>query len=340
MRVVLLTSTNVGTFGETVANSSGSGPEVIADYTAYDFEALWPGREKVTRIETALLRRLLGDVPQERLLEIGTGFGRLTPTLRRLSKEYVGVDLDSTGLARARATVDGVSDSSSRWVLANLHHLPFAPGTFSAVVMVRLAHHLPRWEDTTRQLAELLQPGGRCVVTVFPTPTVGTLAEDVKGTLRDGSGWRWGTFARGENVHVTDSPHPKYLGSRKGYRSALERAGLRIVASFGSGLEELVPGFSSEDWVKMAPLSESLPFFPMKWYAALRPGPADKALPPLDEVFVCPRCRAGLRGIGGTEGGPTQCASCRFEVRSREGQIDLRYLPEGVVRIGPALTSG
>lgn len=324
-----------------MAASSGPAPEVIADYTTFDFEALWPGREKVTRIEQCLLNQLLSEVHCRRLLEIGTGFGRLTPALRALAGEYVGMDLDPTGLARARAAAGGRLDSSTRWALANLHHLPFAPGTFDAVVMVRLAHHLPRWEETTRALAQLLCPGGRCVVTVFPSLTAGTLAEDVKAALREGSGHRWGTFVRGEDVHVTDAPHPKYVGSRHGYRRALERSGLRITVGLGSGLEELIPWIPSEDWVKVAYLGESSPLFPMKWYAADRAGSREAPLCPLDAVFGCPRCGTELAGLVGMgEDGSDTCSKCGFEVRRSEGVTDLRYFAESTSRIGPRLTPG
>ncbi len=318
---------------------SGPTREVIADYSTFNFEALWRGREKVTAIEQALVCALLRGGPRERVLEIGTGFGRLTAAIRTLSTEYVGVDLDPAGLARARAAAGGNQDASSRWVVANLHHLPFTPGSFSAVVMVRLAHHLPRWEETTQTLAALLRPGGRCIVTVFPSPTIGTFAEDLKGTLNDGSPWRWGTFARGEDFLLSNLPHPKYLGSRRGYRRALEHSGLRIVVGLGSGLEEVVPGISAAGWVTLASLGEPLPLFPMKWYAADRPGPAESSLPRIDAILVCPRCRSSLPGFGMESDGQDACAQCGFQVQRKEGLTDLRYLPEGTVRIGAPVSS-
>ncbi|HLY76780.1 MAG TPA: class I SAM-dependent methyltransferase [Thermoplasmata archaeon] len=310
-------------------------PEVIADYTEFDFESLWRGREKVTRIEEFLLRSALGPKPRARVLEIGTGFGRLTPTLLALSEEYVGVDFDPTGLGRARARLPPGHASSTRWALANLHHLPFLPGSFSAVVMVRVAHHVPCWAETARRLAALLRPGGRCVVTVNPSPTIGTVAEDVKRALHGEPALRWSTWAHGEDVQVSESPHPIYVGSRRGYRRSLEQAGFQISRELGSGLEELVPGVPVRGWVGLAPTAERLPWFPTKWYAADLPGRTEEPLPPIDSIFACPRCGTALPLGSLPAGEQDPCRQCGFQVRSVAGFPDLRYVTNGGRRIGP-----
>lgn len=318
----------------------GPNTDVIADYAGFDFESLWKGREKVTRIELALLESVLGPGPCDRVLEIGTGFGRLSPTIRALSREYVGVDFDPGGLARARARVSAEGDQNTRWALANLHHLPFRPASFSAVVMVRLAHHVPRWEEVAHKLADLLEPGGRCLVTVAPSPTLGTLAEDVKRALRGGGPGQWSTFARGEDVRVCDSPHPIYVGSRNGYRLGIERAGLRISRALGSGLEDLVPGIPARSWVNLAPQSEPLPWFPIKWYVADRPGPTVAALPPIDAILACPRCRTSIGSFPRWFEGRRACAICGFEFLSNQGFPDLRYLAGRAVITRPTVTQG
>jgi SAM-dependent methyltransferase len=338
--VMLLSAVGVRRLEGIVDTAAGATPEVIADYTGFDFESLWSGREKVTRIEEALLRVALGEHHQARVLELGTGFGRLTPALRAQTEEYVGVDFDPRALARARGTVLGTAAASSRWVLANLHHLPFSPGSFSAIVMVRVAHHLPYWEEAVRSAAELLQPGGRWVVTVAPTPTIGTLAEDVKRALRGNGIGRSSTLARGEDVQVSDSPHPIYVGSRKGYRRAIEGAGLNIALKMGSGLEELVPGIPAESWVGLAAQGEGVPWFPTKWYAADRAGDASGPLPPIETILACPRCRRALPDFPAVWGAPTLCAGCGFAMPAVNGLPDLRYVPENALRVGPVPTRG
>jgi SAM-dependent methyltransferase len=309
--------------------------EVIADYAGFDFHALWRGRDKTTQIEQELLRLGLGRRRFERVLEVGTGFGRLTPTLRALAAEYVGMDFDLSGLTRARASVQGDQDRKTRWILGNLLHPPFGPASFDAVVMVRVAHHLPHWAGAARALSQLLLPGGRLVVTVTPSRSFGAFVQDLKQVLDGTRLRRWSTFSRGEDVLVKDSPHPVYVGSRGGYRTGLEQAGLRIVAKMGSGLEELAPMAPVAVCVRLAPMAETLPWFPTKWYGADRSGLTGAPLPSLDSIYACPRCRTSVALPDSSEPDPVGCPRCAFPIRSVGGVPDFRYVPEGAVRLGP-----
>ncbi len=135
--------------------------EVIPDYRHLDFQGMWAGRERVTALERTVVSRLLGGVSRRRILELGTGFGRLTPVLAPVADEYVGVDFDPGGLARARATLSGEERAgpSARFALANAYHLPFASASFSGVAMVRVYHHLADPAPVLAELARVLEPG-------------------------------------------------------------------------------------------------------------------------------------------------------------------------------------
>jgi SAM-dependent methyltransferase len=312
-------------------------PEIVADYAGFDFRALWRRRGRVTEIEEALLRSLLGPERNQRVLEIGTGFGRLTPTIRALSQQYVGTDFDPSALEQSRARIGGERDPETRWVVSNVHHLPFVAGSFSTVVLVRVAHHLPHWEAAARSLAHLLRPGGRCIVTVVPSPSIGTVVQDVKQALGGVPGSPRSTWVRGEDVQVAVSPHPIFTGSRRGYRESLGRVGLRITARLGSGLEEFLPGIPARAWVGLAPTAEPWPWFPTKWYAAAKEGVPGGPLPPLDSILACPRCATPLPPLQPRDGGFGRCGTCGFEIQGVAGMPDLRFLGGGAIRIGPGV---
>ena len=54
--------------------------------------------------ETARIMALLSDRQAEASLEVGCGYGRLTPTFARFSRRHTAIDINPDALAQARAT--------------------------------------------------------------------------------------------------------------------------------------------------------------------------------------------------------------------------------------------
>ena len=105
--------------------------------------------------------RLLSTVtlaPGERLLEVGCGQGANLVHLRRRLGESArlhGVELSA---ARARFAA---SAASARCACADAAHLPFADGSFDAVLIRDLLHHVPDRAAVLAEAARVLAPGGR-----------------------------------------------------------------------------------------------------------------------------------------------------------------------------------
>ncbi|MCI4317672.1 MAG: class I SAM-dependent methyltransferase, partial [Thermoplasmata archaeon] len=164
--------------------ASHPGPESVSSYEGYDFRRLWAGREAVTELESELVRTALAGGRSTRLLEAGTGFGRLSPLLAGLADEYVGVDLDPSGLRAIRDRVGAEGRRGPRLLgRANLFHLPFTSASFRTVVSIRVYHHIRDPAGFLGELARVLAPGGLLLLSYTPKPTIGTLEQDLRGFL-------------------------------------------------------------------------------------------------------------------------------------------------------------
>jgi ubiquinone/menaquinone biosynthesis C-methylase UbiE len=310
----------------TVTMREGSSPDSPADYRGFDFAALWTGRERVTQVELRIVRDWLDTVDLRRVLEIGTGFGRLTPTLRRAAAEYVGLDADPGGLGQA-SSVAGPEGRSARWVLGNVFHLPFDAESITAAALVRVTHHLADFGAVAREVFRVLVPGGSVLISTAPRPTVGTLVEDVKGSLTSTSGaeTHWATFAPGPVAQIRGPPRPVYVAASAYYREKIRTAGFEIRAERGSGLEEFSSLLPDAFLARAGAQLGRFPIFPLKWYEARKPGSRSTDLAPERSILSCPKCHTHL-GENPNEG-PTslRCSSCGHDWGYEAGFRDLRW---------------
>jgi SAM-dependent methyltransferase len=86
----------------------------------------------------SVIRTCLDPLAGRRILDVGCGTGQLASTLTSEGARVTGIDLDPTAINSARR----------RAPLADFHivsasQLPFAEGTFDAVVLVNSLHHIP-----------------------------------------------------------------------------------------------------------------------------------------------------------------------------------------------------
>lgn len=111
-------------------------------------------------VEAALLDLL----PREglgRLLDIGTGTGRLLELLAPRIASGLGVDASRAmlALARARLARAGLEHCAVR--LADMYRLPLADATYDAVVLQMVLHHAETPAAALAEAARVLRPGGR-----------------------------------------------------------------------------------------------------------------------------------------------------------------------------------
>jgi SAM-dependent methyltransferase len=126
-------------------------------------------------VERALLDMLIDEGPIGRLLDIGTGTGRILELLAPHSEQSVGLDLDHDMLQLARAALGEAQLSRAAVRHGDLHRPPFEAGSFDVAVMHHVLHLLDAPGGAIEDAARLLRPGGRLLVADFATHDLETL---------------------------------------------------------------------------------------------------------------------------------------------------------------------
>jgi ArsR family transcriptional regulator len=115
----------------------------------------------------ALVLDALGDRPLGRVLDVGTGTGRMLALLDDRAERSVGLDSSHSMLAVARANLE--RSGTRNWELrqGDVHSPPLDACSFDLVVIHQVLHYL---DDPSRAIAEaarLVAPGGRLLVVDF-----------------------------------------------------------------------------------------------------------------------------------------------------------------------------
>jgi SAM-dependent methyltransferase len=107
--------------------------------------------------ETALIHTLLDGYSFSQSLELGCGFGRLSPTFASLSTQHVAVDINDDALAIARTAYPKLTFQP-----IDGDHVPFPDSAFDLVVTWTVLQHVPpgKIADTIAELKRVLAPGG------------------------------------------------------------------------------------------------------------------------------------------------------------------------------------
>lgn len=137
-------------------------------------------------VEDALLS-LIPFGPEGRLLDIGTGTGRVLELLAPRVREGLGVDASKAmlALARARLSVPGLAHCGVR--LADMYRLPLADRSFDTVVLQMVLHHAEDPAGAILEATRVLAPNGRLLVI--------DLAEHERSDLTGKLAHRWPGFS-------------------------------------------------------------------------------------------------------------------------------------------------
>jgi SAM-dependent methyltransferase len=196
-----------------------------------DREASAPWHELVKRYLTTSSYRT-GDV-----LEIGCGRGEFSAWIARSLDgrgRRVAADFSATAVRRARQTLFEEGITTVSCAIADIQALPFRGGSFDLIVSCETLEHLANPPLAVRELARVLRPGGRLVVT---TPNYLGPIGMYRGYMR----------LTGRRYTETGQPVNRFVVWPRTWRW-FRRAGLSVVHATGAGHYVPFPGRPPIRW--------------------------------------------------------------------------------------------
>jgi SAM-dependent methyltransferase len=149
-----------------------SDPQYAGQRAYFDSEFRGYQRYALENWRVAYLDRLRAagvlDGPASPLVDVGVGgSGYTVIEAARGGRPAIGCDLSLEGLLIARefARVEGVAELTL-WVCCSAEKLPLASGSTGSALAIAVIEHVPDDHAALRELARVLEPGGRAWVTV------------------------------------------------------------------------------------------------------------------------------------------------------------------------------
>jgi len=115
----------------------------------------------------AACRRALADAPVGRLVDIGTGTGRMIELFAPAADQALGIDRSPEMLRLARAKLAEAGLDSAELRQGDMYALPLASGSADTVIVHQVLHYAQNPAAAVAEAARLLAPGGRLLIVDF-----------------------------------------------------------------------------------------------------------------------------------------------------------------------------
>jgi ubiquinone/menaquinone biosynthesis C-methylase UbiE len=260
----------------------------VLDYegSKYSTEFWNPDREYEDRAERIAIRSMLPPTGR-RLIEIGAGAGRLGDMYRGYD-EVILMDYARSTVIEARDRWH--DDPRFKFVAADLYQLPFVPGAFDSIVMIRVIHHLVDVPRALNEIAATLKSKG---VFLLEFANKRNLKSMARYALRM---QQWSPYDRApiEFVKLNFDFHPTWL------KQQIRQAGFSIektrsVSMFRLGVLKRLFGaqhLAAIDGALQRPLA-LLAISPSMFVLCRGERPSA----PTETLFKCPSCREPLTSV-------------------------------------------
>lgn len=133
---------------------------------AHDWDELRRLHSSDEAVEAALARAL-GREPLGRLLDIGTGTGRMAELFAERAERIVALDKSLAMLRVARAKLQHLPTERVELVQGDFASLPFAAGSFDTVLFHQVLHFAQNPGSALAEAARVTRPGGRIAIVDF-----------------------------------------------------------------------------------------------------------------------------------------------------------------------------
>jgi len=129
--------------------------------------------------------------PARRVLEVGIGTGRIARPLLAHGYAVTGIDLSRRMMEQCLGAL-GPADARPALVEGDATRLPFAAGTFDAMVTVHVFHLIAGWRTALAEVRRCLKPGGVLLsgYNWRPADYPGALLQQRWRQIVEGKGWQ------------------------------------------------------------------------------------------------------------------------------------------------------
>jgi len=158
---------------------------MAAHYDTYDYPNYWMGRDYEHGSELIALKDFLAKISKiDTIVEVGAGFGRLTPTYFYRAKKAILTDPSAKLLKIARE--EFADKKNVQVVQAGIESLEgkIKAGSADLVIMVRVLHHITDLDQALATIKRIVKPNGYFILE-FPNKMhlKATLRQLFKGNL-------------------------------------------------------------------------------------------------------------------------------------------------------------
>ena len=110
---------------------------------------------------------MIGDAPVGRLLDIGTGTGRMLELFGARAEQALGIDRSSEMLRLARVKLAEAGQGNAELRQADLYALPVGDGGADLAILHHVLHFAQAPDAAIAEAARVLAPGGRLLIADF-----------------------------------------------------------------------------------------------------------------------------------------------------------------------------
>ena len=151
---------------QTVRSARAQSAETYFSEIADSWDRLRALHYPESDIETAILNQINGQ-SFDRIVDLGTGTGRMLTLLAPHAKEAEGLDLSHHMLTVARANLNRAEVRNARVRQGDVSNTPFETNSADLVIVHQVLHYLEQPETVISEAARILRPGGQLLVVDF-----------------------------------------------------------------------------------------------------------------------------------------------------------------------------
>jgi SAM-dependent methyltransferase len=144
---------------------------MVAPYDKYNYPSYWIGREYEHQSEVIALKELLAQIPKiSKIIDLGSGHGRLTPNYIYRAKKVILVDPSARLLKLASEDLKEFKNIDYIQSKAENIRQKIRGGSADLILMIRVSHHLKDLDEVFLVIHKLLRRGGYFILE-FPNKT-------------------------------------------------------------------------------------------------------------------------------------------------------------------------